>query len=213
MKKITLLTGMMIVAVFCSSVFASQSMQKPMELAHFSPQKTYFDEVRLFQSIQIDDERTAYISPFDMDSVEITEPDNTAYRRPGQSWRLTDTEQVQIAQWYREAMVKRLEKAGLTIVDTPNDASLIISSVLTGLAPTAPKDDASRRPNETYYTESAGSAKVSITVKQGANVVMEIADQREMGNRWQKNDAMRNGYELRRLLASWANSLIRQLEV
>lgn len=177
------------------------------------PEKTYFEEVVVGELHAIQDTKQVYIAPLVSENVEIEEPRADIRNRPGQEWVLEPEEHAGIQEMYLQAMERRFSNENFVIVEQPGADTLVIRAELTELEPLAPKDDRHNRyPSDTYYTEGAGDAEITIAVTLNGETILEATDERHMGNRWQENDRFHNKVEFRRLMSRWANALMNQLD-
>lgn len=150
------------------------------------------------------------VRPLGVDNVEIVQPDTrgSVNARRG-NWELTDKDKESLQTMYQEAMVKQLQEKGhFEVVTEAGDDVLEIAAILTGIAPTAPKDDnRSRAAGRSYIaTDSAGSLAVTVGIgdSETGDVLALIKDSRAAASHWGLNNSVTNRAEVQRVFNSWA---------
>jgi hypothetical protein len=157
------------------------------------------------------------LTPLGVDNVEIIQPSSTTTGPGNRNWELTDTDKQRLQKDFRTAMTQRLsENGGYPIADTAGDNVLQISTILTRLAPTAPKDDFRSRPTgrSTVITEGAGKLdfEVSFRDSQTGEVLALTKDSWRAGaHLWGVNNSVSNAAEVRRVFRSLAIQIRAQL--
>ena len=157
------------------------------------------------------------LTPLGVDNVEIVQPSSSLRTTGNRNWELTDTDKQRLQKDFREAMAKQLsEKNGYPIVDTASDNVLQISTILTRLAPNAPKDDFRSRPagRNTVITEGAGKIDIEVTYRDSeTGEVLALAKDSKTGSSlWGVNNSVSNAAEVRRAFSSWAMQIRAQLD-
>jgi hypothetical protein len=158
------------------------------------------------------------LTPLGVGNVEIIQPSSTITRPGNRNWELTDTDKQRLQKDFRTAITQRLSENGdYPIVDTAGDNVLQISTILTRLAPTAPKDDFRSRPTgrNTMITEGAGRLdfEVSFRDSQTGEVLALTKDTRSAGaHLWGVNNSVSNAAEVRRVFSSLALQIRAQLD-
>ena len=158
------------------------------------------------------------LSPLGVDNVEIVQPTSALRTTGSRNWELTDTDKQRLQRDFQEAMSKQLSaKGGYPIVNEAGDDTLQISTILTRLAPTAPKDDFRSRPTgrSTVITEGAGKLdfEVSFRDSQTGEVLALTKDTRSAGaHLWGVNNSVSNAAEVRRVFSSLALQIRAQLD-
>lgn len=156
------------------------------------------------------------IQPLDLDNVEIIQPSSaSAINRYNRDWELTDADREKLQTMFREVMVEELTKNGnFELSETGGDDVIILSAMLTRIAPSAPKDDMASRGSSRsrVYTGSAGSVSISIAFGDGdsGEVLALIKDTRggnNSGQIWTTNNAVTNTAEVRRDFRAWASQV------
>lgn len=153
-----------------------------------------------------------YISPLDMDNVEIIQPDRSSgmVNRYNREWELTDVDKQRFQAAFRDVMERELSKDGAYgIADGGADDVLVVVGQVTQIAPSAPKDDFDSRTTgrSRVYTEGAGSISIAIAFEDGdsGEVLAIIKDRRNSNSsNWGLNNSVTNMSEVRRAFSSWA---------
>ena len=157
------------------------------------------------------------LTPLGVDNVEIVQPAST-YRAAGSSnWELTDTDKQRLQKDFREAMTGQFSgKGGYPMVEKASDNVLQISTILTRLAPNAPKDDFRSRPvgRSTVISEGAGSLDIEVTFRDSetGEVLALTKDRKSSSSLWSVNNSVSNAAEVRRAFSSWAMQIRAQLD-
>jgi hypothetical protein len=93
---------------------------------------------------------------------------------------------------------------------------LRISSRMTRIAPTAPKDDNRSRPmgRSRMFTEGAGKMSVEVTFSdsESGELLALTKDTRSGSSIWGINNSVTNAAEVRRVFNAWARQIRRQLD-
>jgi hypothetical protein len=157
------------------------------------------------------------LTPLGVDNVEIIQPSSTLRTTGSRSWELSDSDKQRLQKDYRETMTKQLsEKDGYPIADKAGDNVLQISTILTRLAPSAPKDDFRSRPvgRSKIITEGAGKLDIEVTFKDSetGEVLALTKDTKSGSSLWGVNNSVSNAAEVRRAFSSWAVQIRAQLD-
>ncbi|EED36818.1 conserved hypothetical protein [Luminiphilus syltensis NOR5-1B] len=151
------------------------------------------------------------IQPLNLDNVEIVQPSSSGtLNRYNREWELTDSDKAALQSAYLEVMTREIsEKGEFAIADTNGDDVLIISAMITRIAPSAPKEDMASRSSARgrVYTDGAGSISIAIAFMDGdsGEIVALIKDARRGDhNIWGINNSVTNMAEVRRAFGSWA---------
>jgi hypothetical protein len=152
------------------------------------------------------------VRPLGVNKIEIKQPSQSGSIAGRRDWELTDKDKVALQTMYQEAMVKQLEeKGGYEVVDTADDDVLEIAAMITGLAPSGPKDDSRSRPigRSQVYTDGAGSIAVAVVYgdSETGEVIGLAKDVRGSNSHWGANNSVSNKAEVRRIFTSWAVSI------
>ena len=157
------------------------------------------------------------LMPLSLDNVEIIQPQSSISTIGNSNWQLTDAEKQRWQQDYREAMITQLSSAGgYTMVEDAAKNVLRISSRMTRIAPTAPKDDNRSRPmgRSRMFTEGAGKMSVEVTFSdsESGELLALTKDTRSGSSIWGINNSVTNAAEVRRVFNAWARQIRRQLD-
>ena len=157
------------------------------------------------------------LTPLGVDHVEIVQPSSSMRTAESRNWELTDSDKQRLQKDYREAMTKQLtEKDGYPIAVGPGDNVLQISTILTRLAPSAPKDDFRSRPvgRSTVITEGAGKLDIEVAFRDSetGEVLALTKDSKSGSSLWGVNNSVSNAAEVRRAFSSWAMQIRAQLD-
>jgi hypothetical protein len=152
------------------------------------------------------------VRPLGVNKIEIKQPSNSGSAVRNRDWELTEEDKVGLQNIYHEAMVKQLEeKGGYEVVDTAGDDVLEIAAMITGIAPTGPKDDNHSRPigRNQVYTDGAGSIAVAVVYgdSETGEVIGLAKDVRGSNSHWGSNNSVSNKAEVRRIFTGWAISI------
>jgi Protein of unknown function (DUF3313) len=157
------------------------------------------------------------LMPLRLDNVEIIQPQSSISTIGNSNWQLTDAEKQRWQEDYREAMITQLSSAGgYTMVEDAAKNVLRISSRMTRIAPTAPKDDNSSRPmgRSRMFTEGAGKMSIEVTFSdsESGELLALTKDTRSGSSIWGINNSVTNAAEVRRVFNAWARQIRRQLD-
>lgn len=152
------------------------------------------------------------IEPLGVNNIEIIQPDTRGSMMRRGDWELNDKDRQGLQEMYRAAMVKQLQERGhFPVVDEPGDDVLLISAMITAIAPSAAKDDNRSRPAGRSYviTEGAGSIAVAVTFadSETGEVYALVKDSRGTANNWGLNNSVSNRADVQRMFNSWAIQL------
>lgn len=152
------------------------------------------------------------IEPLGVNNIEIIQPDTRGSMMRRGDWELNDRDRQELQEMYRAAMVKQLQERGhFPVVDEPGDDVLLISAMITAIAPSAAKDDNRSRPSGRSYviTEGAGSIAVAVTFadSETGEVYALVKDSRGTANNWGLNNSVTNRADVQRMFNSWAIQL------
>ncbi len=146
----------------------------------------------------------------DLDTTNVTVREPSGPNEFDEPWILTDKDKIYLQEKYLETFNKELIKTDRFKAAGGNAKTLLIKTTLQELAPSAPKDDIKSRPTiSKIYTEGAGTMtmKMEIYDAQTNALVGLIADETDLGNRWERNDRANNKRQLSLGFARWADSL------
>ena len=152
------------------------------------------------------------VRPLGVNKIEIKQPSKSGSVTGHRDWELTDEDKVGLQTMYQEAMIKQLEeKGGYEVVDNAGDDVLEIAAMITGIAPTGPKDDSRSRPigRNQVYTDGAGSIAVAVVYgdSETGEVIGLAKDVRGSSSHWGANNSVSNKAEVRRIFNGWAISI------
>mgnify|MGYP001812731112 CR=1 FL=1 len=158
------------------------------------------------------------IQPLGVDNVEIKQP-NSSYSAVGnKNWELTDKDKENLQAAFMESMTKQMDKCGYPVVTEAGDDVLQIAAMITGLAPSAAKDDNSSRAvgRTRVYTEGAGAMAVAIAFgdSETGEVLALVKDSRSSSSAgyWGLNNSVSNMADIRRFFNSWATQICKSLD-
>jgi hypothetical protein len=157
----------------------------------------------------------AWIAPLDVDNVEIVQPSSSSsiVNRYNREWELTDKDKEALRSAFRESMEKALTAGGAyAIAEGPGDDVLRIEAMITSIAPSGPRDDASTRTvgRSRVYTQGAGGMSIAVMLADGdsGEVLAVIKDTRNSDNStWGLNNSVTNMSEVRRNFSSWGRQI------
>jgi len=158
------------------------------------------------------------IQPLGVDNVEIKQPGNSYSAVGKKDWELTDKDKENLQAAYMESMNKAMEKCGYPVVAEAGDDVLQIAAMVTGLAPSAAKDDNSARAvgRTRVYTEGAGAMAVAVAFgdSETGEVLALVKDSRSSGSAgyWGLNNSVSNMADIRRFFNSWATQICSSLD-
>ncbi|QFU76404.1 DUF3313 family protein [Halioglobus maricola] len=149
------------------------------------------------------------LRPLGVDNVEIVQPDRTTSAVNRRDWELTDKDRESLQQIYHDAMVKQLqEKGDFEIVAAPADDVLEIGAIITGIAPSAAKDDGQSRTVGRSYVVTEGAGAIAVAVAFGdsetGEILALIKDSRTSSTHWGLNNSVSNRADVQRVFTSWA---------
>ncbi len=149
------------------------------------------------------------LTPLGVDNIEIIQPSSGGSIGRNVDWELTDKDKQNLQDAFQEAMVKQLEtKGGYPIVTEAGDDVLQVSALLTGIAPSAAKDDNRSRPigRSTVYTKGGGALAIVVGFadSQTGEVLALIKDSRSTNSYWGRNNSVSNMADVRRMFSHWA---------
>jgi hypothetical protein len=149
------------------------------------------------------------IAPLGVNNIEVIQPDDRGSVTRRGDWELNDDDRRALQEMYRSAMVKQLQDKGhFPIVDEPGDDVLMISAMITAIAPNAAKDDAySRTAGRSYViTEGAGAIAVAVGFadSETGEILALVKDSRTTSNNWGLNNSVTNRADVQRMFNSWA---------
>ncbi len=149
------------------------------------------------------------VHPLGVDNIEVIQPDSRSSVMNRSDWELNDGDRKALQEMYRNAMVKQLEERGhFPIVEQAGDDVLVISAMITAIAPSAAKDDSRSRPaGRTYViTEGAGSVAVAVGFadSETGEILALVKDSRSTTNNWGLNNSVTNRADVQRMFNSWA---------
>lgn len=154
------------------------------------------------------------VRPLGVDNVEIKQPQTSGSVAGRRDWELTDKDKENLRAAYMESMSSHLQdKCGYPLVSEPGDDVLEISAMITGIAPSAPKDDSSSRAvgRNQVYTKGAGSMAVAVAYGDSETgevlgIAKDARTSRSSGS-WGLNNSVSNMADIRRFFNSWATQI------
>jgi len=153
------------------------------------------------------------VRPLGVDNIEVIQPSSSSSSAVGRGkWELTDADRQMLQDIYQEAMTKQLEERGqFPIVTEPADDVLVVSAMITALAPSGPKDDSGSRTagRSRVITEGAGSIAVAVAFSDAetGEVLALVKDSRSSSSHWGSNNSVTNKADVRRVFNSWATQI------
>jgi hypothetical protein len=149
------------------------------------------------------------VEPLGVNNIEIIQPDDRGSVTRRVDWELNDKDRRALQEMYRSAMVKQLQEKGhFPVVDEPGDDVLMISAMITAIAPNAAKDDAhSRTAGRSYViTEGAGAIAVAVGFadSETGEILALVKDSRATTSNWGLNNSVTNRADVQRMFNSWA---------
>jgi hypothetical protein len=152
--------------------------------------------------------------PISMDNVEIIQPSTTGTLGiRSKDWELTDDDRSKMAAAFDEIMSEQLAKNGsFGLSDAKGDDVLVVHTILTQIAPNAPKDDFRSRNigRGNVYTDGAGTISMAMTLSDGrtGEVLGIIKDTGgTQTTSWGVNNSVSNMGEVRRIMRQWGTRL------
>jgi len=196
----------------CSSALEKQHDKEiaaeAVPLGFTKTKSRFLDSVYLKPGVNFSEYPQLKFAELDTTNVTIHEPSGpNEFDEP---WILTDKDKVYLQQKYLESFNKELIKTKKFTAADGSGKALLIKTTLQELAPSAVKDDTRSRPTiSNIYTEGAGTMtmKMEIYDAQTNALIGLIADETDLGNRWERNDRMNNKRQLSLGFARWADSL------
>ena len=172
-------------------------------------EQPYFDLVLEHPYSREPQVRKIYIAELKLDQVKILKT-YEADRGITPEWRLTEKDKAKLQQYYRNAMqLELVEENGFELIDTPEQADLVLHGEIIEVAPSAPKDDfRSRDPGARYYTEGFGEVTITFDVYQGKQLVLKVEDEKQAGSLWERNHRPTNIKNIKVLFMRWASDLV-----
>lgn len=168
----------------------------------------FLDSVYLKPGVNFSDYQQLQFAELDTTNITVREPSSpNDFDEP---WILTDKDKVYLQEKYLESFNKELIKTDRFKAAGGSGKTLLIKTTLQELAPSAVKDDSRSRPTiMNIYTEGAGTMTMRMEIydAQTNTLVGLVADESDLGNRWEKNDRMNNKRQLSLGFARWADSL------
>lgn len=158
------------------------------------------------------------IQPLGVDNVEIRQPSSSRSVVGSKNWELTDKDKENLQSAFMESMTKQMDKCGYAVVTDAGDDVLEIAAMITGLAPSAAKDDASSRAvgRTRVYTEGAGAMAVAVAFgdSETGEVLALVKDSRSSSSAgyWGLNNSVSNMADIRRFFNSWAAQICNGLD-
>ncbi|MBT4523132.1 MAG: DUF3313 family protein [Halieaceae bacterium] len=158
------------------------------------------------------------LRPLGVDNVEIIQPSSSgSMNRHNRNWELTDADKKNLQDAFRDAMVKQLEdKGAYPVVTEADDDVLLITAVLTAIAPSAARDDNRSRPagRSRVYTEGAGSLVVMVVYgdSETGEILGLIKDAKSSTSTWGSNNSVSNMSDVKRMFSSWAMQIRKGLD-
>jgi hypothetical protein len=149
------------------------------------------------------------VEPLGVSNIEVIQPNDRGSAISRGDWELNDDDRRALQEMYRSAMVKQLQDKGhFPVVDEPGDDVLLISAMITAIAPSAAKDDSrSRTAGRSYViTEGAGAIAVAVGFadSETGEILALVKDSRATTNNWGLNNSVTNRADVQRMFNSWA---------
>jgi hypothetical protein len=149
--------------------------------------------------------------PLGVDNVEIIQPPGSSIStRINRDWELTDADKARLQREFAEAMERELtRKNGYALTDETADDVLVVESMITQLAPTAPKDANRTAGRGEVYTEGAGAISIAVVLAdaESGEVLALIKDRYATQNNWGVNNSVTNLADVRRAFSRWAGQM------
>jgi hypothetical protein len=145
------------------------------------------------------------LRPLGVDNIEVVQPSSGSVRG-NRNWEITDKDKDLLRSAYHDAMVKQLQDKGdYPIVTEPGDDVLEIVAVVTGVAPSAARDNLSAGRSK-VYTDGAGSIAVMVVYgdSETGEVLGLAKDSRSSNSYWGQNNSVSNSADVRRIFEGWA---------
>jgi hypothetical protein len=157
------------------------------------------------------------LDPLDVDNVEIVQPTRSVTNRSG-AWQLSDTDKDNLRRHYREVFTRELQETGdYEIVDEPGADVLRISATITGIAPTAARDDTRSRAigRSRVYTEGGGTMSIGFAFSdsKSGDVLGIVKDRRGGSPVWGVNNSVTNMSDVRFIFSGWARQIRSRLDI
>jgi len=157
------------------------------------------------------------LDPLNLDEVEIIQPSQSLSARRSE-WVLTDRDKENLARNYREVFTRELQETGdYEIVTTPSPDALRISAALTGIAPTAAKDDMSSRAigRTRVYSEGSGTMAIAFgfSDSESGKMIAVVKDVRRGTPTWGINNSVTNMSDVRFIFGNWARMIRARLDI
>jgi len=214
MKRLcALVMGLIILSLAAGSYALEKKHDKALAaeavpLGFTKTKSRFFDSVYLKPGVNFSEYPQLQFAELDTSNVTVHEPSSADHF--DEPWILTDKDKAYLQQKYLESFNKELIKTNRFKAAGGSGKTLLIKTTLQELAPSAPKDDIKSRPTiSSIYTEGAGSMtmKMEIYDAQTNTLLGLIADEGDLGNRWEKNERTNNKRQLSLGFVRWADSL------
>jgi hypothetical protein len=157
------------------------------------------------------------LQPLDVSDVQIVQPSRSASNRKN-DWVLTVQDQQNLQKHYQEVFTRELQETGdYEIVDKPGPDVLSLTGSLTGIAPSAAKDDnRSRAVGRTrVYTEGSGAMSIAFGFADAetGEVLAIVKDTRSGSPMWGSNNSVSNMSDVRFMFGNWARQIRARLDI
>lgn len=155
------------------------------------------------------------LMPLGVDNIEILQPasNSSAVNRFNREWELSDQDRENLRAIFAERVSSAISNGGhFELSDEPGPDVLAVTAMITRIAPSAPRDDASSRAagRSRVYTASAGSISVAMALSDSVDgeILAIIKDTRgSQSDVWQVNNRVTNMAEVRRIFSTWGQRL------
>jgi hypothetical protein len=155
--------------------------------------------------------KRVYISPLDVDNVEIIQPSrgSSMLNRFNKEWELTDRDKQDLQAAFKDAAERQLTAGGAySLAEELGDDVLRVDAMITSIAPTAPKDDATSRSvgRTEVYTSSSAAISIAMAIADGdsGEILAIVKDtKRSNNNTWGINNRVTNLAEAKRDFTTW----------
>ena len=156
------------------------------------------------------------VRPLGVDNIEIVEPTGSVSTRRS-NWELSDSDKQMLQDMFKSAVEQQLQERGsFPLAEEADDDVLEIAAMITGLAPSAARDDHRSRPTgrSRVYTEGAGAIAVAVAFgdSETGEVLALVKDSRSSNSHWGVNNSVTNRADVQRMFNSWAIQLNSTLE-
>jgi hypothetical protein len=150
-----------------------------------------------------------FIVQLDVSNVNIVQPQRSSMPGRQIKWELTEEDRSVLQNIYLDKMYRYLfDRGAYQEAEQPGENTLTVKIAITQIAPTASKDDGSRRnvSRGATYTEGAGSISIKGVLKDGSNgkIIAVFSDTRGSSSFWGENNRVKNLSEVKYIFDFWA---------